>query len=147
MKSAKFIPASLVKFIGCAALVCCALSLAQAQDKADISGTWVWTQAGRGGATGRTNTLTLKVAGDSVTGTLATPGRGETVNKREITNGEISGDEISFTITAERGGTTITSTYSGKITADGIVGTVKVQRGDNEPRSRKWTAKRPAASS
>jgi len=145
MKSAKFISTSFVQLIGCVALACCAVALAQAEEKTDPSGTWTWTQAaGRNGGAARTNTLTLKVSGETLTGTLATPGRGGSMNTVEITNGKYSGGEISFTISSERNGATTTTTYSGKITADGIVGTVKVQRGDNEPRSRKWTATRPA---
>ena len=136
-----------MKVIGCVALTCCALSVAQAEDTPNVAGTWTWTTPGRNGGPDRTSTLTLKVDGSTVTGTLAVPGRGDTVNKTDISDGKITGDQVSFKTTRERNGTTTTATYSGKVTADTIEGTVKTQTGDNEARSRAWKATRKTSTS
>jgi hypothetical protein len=146
MKCDKTIATMLMKVIGCVALACCALPAAHAADAANVAGTWTWTTPGRNGGPDRTTTLTLKVDGAAVTGTLATPGRGDTVNKTEITDGKITDEGgVTFKTSRERNGTTTTTTFSGKITPEGLVGTMKTQTGDNEPRSRTWKAKRPSA--
>ena len=60
---------------------------------ADIDGKWVAQAPGRDGQT-RESTLTFKADGDKLTGTIANQ-RGEI----QISEGKISGDEISFVIT------------------------------------------------
>jgi hypothetical protein len=147
MKRNNSLAVNFLKVIGCVALACCSLSVAKAADKVDPSGTWFWVQAGRSGGPDRTNTLTIKVDGDAVKGTVGTPGRNGDVRKTEIADGKLTGDELTFKTTVERNGTTTTTTYTGKVSADSIEGTIKSQRGDNEGRSRKWKAMKQAAGS
>ena len=87
MKLGKFA----ISFVCFAAMTVCAFS-------ADVTGKWTATMEGRNGQT-REMTYNLKADGDKLTGNVATQ-RGE----REIENGKISGDEISFTMTANMGG-------------------------------------------
>ena len=92
----------------CAGLALC--TMAQAQDKkADPTGTWIWTQAGRNGGPDRTNTLVLKMEGEKVTGKLTQPGRrGGDPTETEIKDGKMTGDELSFSITRDFGGNSMT---------------------------------------
>jgi hypothetical protein len=99
---------------------------------------------GRNGGPDRTNTLTLKVDGDKLTGKLVTPGRGGRTNEMEIAEGKLAGDAVSFTITREFNGNTMTSKYSGKVEGDTIKGKIDFER-DGEAQSRDWEAKRQAA--
>lgn len=124
------------------------VALAQAQDKAlDPTGTWTWGAPGRNGNPGRTNTLTLKYSGGNLTGSLSTPRRNGNANTTDISNGKLTGDQISFTTTSERNGTTYTSTYTGTLTADTIKGKIAVTGGDNPRPPRNWTAKRSTSGS
>jgi hypothetical protein len=86
MKCNKFTTKSLVKVLACTIVALGAISLAQAQDKVDPTGTWTWVaQGGRGGGGGGgggggrrgggggTNVLVLKLDGTKLTGTLTAP--------------------------------------------------------------------------
>lgn len=130
---------SLIKLTICSILALGAA--AQAQEKVDPTGKWAWTTPGRNGGADRVMTLTLKLAGDKLTGELSTPGRDDQVTKTEIAEGKLKGDEISFSVTREFNGTKMTSKYSGKITATAIKGKIETDR-DGTTRSRDWEAKR-----
>lgn len=82
---------------------------------ADVTGKWKAEMTGPGGAT-REVTFTFKVDGDKLTGTMSTP-RGE----REITEGKVSGDEISFVMVMPgREGGEVKVHYNGKVSGDQI---------------------------
>ena len=77
---------------------------------ADVSGKWTAQVPGRSGQM-REVTITLKAAGQTLTGTVS--GRqGDT----EISEGKISGDDISFKVAAQQG----TQTYTGKVVGNEI---------------------------
>ena len=117
---------------------------AHADDKkADPAGTWIWTMPGRNGGPDRTNTLTLKVDGDKLTGSVKAPGRGGQVNTLAIEDGKVTGDNVSFTVNREFNGNKITSKYSGKLSSDSIKGKIETER-DGETQTRDWEAKRQA---
>jgi hypothetical protein len=122
------------------------LAQARAADKgSDAAGTWTWTMKGRQGGPDRKMTLKLKVDGDKVTGKLNSPGRDGQDRETEIKDGKLKGDEISFTVTREMNGNSITSKYNGKVSADSIKGKIEFER-NGEPVSRDWEAKRPSES-
>ena len=100
---------------------------------ADVSGKWTSAMQGRDGKSMET-TFTFKVDGNKLTG--ARSGRG---GDREIADGRINGDEISFSVTTERNGNTMKQNYKGTVSGDEIKGTVQREGADN---SRPWTAKR-----
>jgi hypothetical protein len=134
---------SLTKLTLCAVFALGFLCAAQAQDtKADPTGTWSWTRPGRNGGPDQKMTLKLKVEGDKVTGKVTSPGRqgGDPV-ETEIKDGKIKGDELSFTVTREFNGNTMTQKYNGKVTADTIKGKIESER-NGQPQSRDWEAKR-----
>jgi hypothetical protein len=108
-----------------------AVSLAWA---ADIDGKWVAQVPGRDGQT-REQTFTFKVEGDKLTGT--TSGRqGDT----PISDGKISGDEISFTVKISFNGNDVTLLYKGKVAGDEIKIT-RTREGGDQP-GQEFTAKR-----
>ncbi len=129
---------SFAKAAVCALLV---IGAAAAVHAADIAGSWYWTTPGRNGGPDRTNTLTLKVDGDKLTGKLSVPGRGGRAMETDITDGKIDGDSISFATVRERNGNSMTNKYSGKVSGDTITGKMEYMRRD-EPATRDWEAKR-----
>jgi hypothetical protein len=97
----------------------------QAQDqKVDPNGTWKWSQPGRNGAPDREFSVTLKADGGKLTGSLTAPGRGggDPVST-DISNGKITGDQISFEIVRDTQNGSVTNRYAGKISGDTITGT------------------------
>jgi|YNPBryBLVA2012_1023415.scaffolds.fasta_scaffold01554_7 hypothetical protein len=101
---------------------------------ADVTGKWKAEMPGPGGAT-REVTFTFKVEGDKLTGTMSTP-RGE----REISEGKVSGDEISFVMVMPgREGGQVKVVYTGKVAGDEIKFT---SRREGAERSFEFTAKR-----
>jgi hypothetical protein len=113
---------------------------ARAEDKkVDPTGTYVWVVPGRNGGPDRTNTLTLKLDGDKLTGKLTSPGRnGQTTT--EISDGKIAGADVSFCVVRSFNDNTVTNKYSGKF-ADGVIkGKMNFER-NGESQSRDWEAK------
>jgi hypothetical protein len=129
------------KVLAGAILVTGVLVQARAEDKkVDPSGTYVWTVPGRNGGADRTNTLTLKLEGDKLTGKLTSPGRDGQVNSTDIADGKITGTDISFCVVRTFNDNTFTNKYSGKI-ADGVIkGKMDFAR-NGEAQSRDWEAK------
>jgi len=136
--------ASLITAAACALLALTAVTQAQAQDKkADPTGTWTWSMQGRQGGTPRVSTLKLKADGEKLTGTLSTPAgrQGGEARETAIKDGKVKGDEISFSVTREFNGNTMTSKYNGKVSGDAIKGKMEFER-NGETQSRDWEAKR-----
>jgi hypothetical protein len=112
-------------------LMFAAVSIAWA---ADIDGKWTAQVPGRGGQT-REQTFTFKAEGDKLTGT-ASGMQGD----NPISDGKISGDEISFTVKASFNGNEVTLLYKGKVSGDEIKMTRTVQGMDRPPAE--FTAKK-----
>lgn len=121
----------------------CALLTLSVQ-AADPTGTWTWTAPGRGGGEGRKTTLKLKLDGDKLTGTIATAPAREGATPREIaiSDAKLTGNEISFTVAREGGGTRMVQKYTGTISGDTIKGKIEFQTRDGQTRTRDWEAKR-----
>jgi hypothetical protein len=109
---------------------------------ADVDGKWTASMAGQGGNTMEV-TFTFKADGSKLTGTMSNP-RGE----REIEDGKIDGDNISFNQTFERGGNSMKITYKGKVSGDTIEFTRAMEggqgggKGKGGGRGGNFTAKR-----
>ena len=89
------------------------LALVAAVWAADVNGKWTAEVPGRQGT--QTTTFTFKVEGSKLTGTVS--GRqGDT----EISEGKVSGDDISFLVVREFNGNTIKMAYKGKVAGDEI---------------------------
>src|SRR5215469_2122702 len=101
---------------------------------ADISGKWVAQVPGRGGQT-RETTFNFKVDGSKLTGTVSGM-RGD----NPISDGKVSGDDVSFTVKVSFNGNDVTLNYKGKVSGDEIKFTRTVEGGQVPPQE--FTAKR-----
>ena len=81
---------------------------------ADVSGKWVAQIPGRDG-TPTEQTFMFKVAGDQVTGTLTTQ-----QGSQEISEGKLSGNDISFAVVTKRNEREMKSLYKGTISGNEI---------------------------
>jgi len=136
-----------LKKIGGVAIVLCGLMVAAvAQDKkaADVTGTWKWSQTGRGG-NATEMTLKLKKDGDKITGTVSGGRGGANGAGTEIKDVKVTGDEISFSVerAGRNGGTPITQKFNGKVSGDTIKGKIDTGRANAEPVT--WEAKKDTA--
>jgi len=77
---------------------------------ADVTGKWTAQVPGRSGQM-REVTITLKASGQTLTGTVT--GRG---GENPISEGKITGDDISFKVTTQQGA----QTYTGKVVGNEI---------------------------
>ena len=111
-------------------LVCVFAVVASA---ATIDGKWVVQMQGRDGQT-RETVYNFKADGDKLTGTVS--GRG---GDTPISDGKISGDEISFTVVRSFNGNEFKMNYRGKVSGDEIKLTTE-GRGGRGPQE--MTAKR-----
>jgi opacity protein-like surface antigen len=110
---------------------------------ADVSGKWTWEQAGRGGGNPTVTTLTLKVDGSNLTGTLSRPGRGGAATDTEITDGKVDGNNITFTVKMNMGGNEMVTPYKGTLDGDSLtLEFTRPGRGGGEPTPQKVVAKR-----
>ena len=76
---------------------------------ADVSGKWTAQVPGRSGQM-RDVTFTLKSSGEALTGTVS--GRNGDV---PISDGKVHGEDISFSVTQDFGGNSVTQKYTGKV--------------------------------
>ena len=128
-----------VQLTACVLLLTAVATQAQDAEKADATGTWTWTAQGRNGGEAREITLKLKQEGEKVTGAMS----GRQGNDTPITNGKITCDEVSFDVTREFQGNSMTQKYNGKIAGHTITGKISSER-DGQAREREWVAKRKA---
>ena len=99
------------------------LVVAFAAFAADVSGKWTYEAPGRGGNPGRPTTITLKADGAKLTGSVpggfGRGGGGDTPPPpTEITNGKVNGDKVSFEVTRDMGGQSMTTKYEGTVSGD-----------------------------
>jgi hypothetical protein len=110
-------------------LLCALLALSSlAALAADVTGKWTSEAMGRGGKGGGTQTFTLKQDGSALTGTVQ-GGRGPA---GEITNGKVDGDNVSFEVTREFNGNSMTIKYSGTVSGGSMKLSVNTARGQRE---------------
>jgi hypothetical protein len=123
------------RWILVAAAVVSLAGVADAADekKADPNGKWKWSVTTKDGQT-RETTLSLKLEGEKLTGTITGRNNQETA----IEEGAYKDGELSFQVTRERNGEKFTTKYKGKVSGDTITGTVERREGQ----SRDWKAER-----
>ncbi|MBI3696494.1 MAG: polysaccharide deacetylase family protein [Acidobacteria bacterium] len=91
---------------------------------ADAAGVWKASYTNPDGQT-RETTLNLKVDGDKVSGTIASQ-RGSAA----ISDGQVSGDDISFTVVRRGNGDEIQVTYKGKVEGETMKLTMQIDGRD-----------------
>jgi hypothetical protein len=119
------------------------LVVAFAAMAADVTGKWVYEQAGRGGGNPTQVTLNLKASGATLTGSMVRPGRGGgDPMESAISDGKIDGDNISFKVTMQMGGNAMTSEYSGAVSGNEIKLKISRPGRDGSPMVTEATAKK-----
>src|SRR5262249_37492385 len=118
-------------FSACFVLMSAVLALA-----ADVSGKWVAQVPGRGGQT-RETTFNFKVDGGKLTGTVS-----GMQGDNPISDGKVSGDDISFTVALSFNGNDIKMNYKGKVAGDEIKFSRTVEGGGQTRPPQEFTAKR-----
>jgi hypothetical protein len=89
-----------------------------AEDKtANATGTWKWSYEGFGGNSIDV-TLKLKQDGDKVTGTIT----GFQGQENQIQDGTLKDGKVTFKVTRDFGGQTMTTTYTGTLDGDSLKG-------------------------
>jgi hypothetical protein len=102
------------------------LALSVAASAADVTGKWVFEQAGRQGGTPVKVTLTLKQEGGKLTGNVSRPGRDGAAMETAITDGKVDGNNVAFkTSQAFGGGQPMTSEYTGTLAGDDLKLTIQ----------------------
>lgn len=101
---------------------------------ADVNGKWVAQVPGRGGQT-RETTFNFKAEGAKLTGTVS-----GMQGDQPISDGKISGDDISFVVVANFQGNEIRLLYKGKVAGDEIKMT-RTREGGDQP-GQEFVAKR-----
>ncbi len=106
----------------------------QADDKkVDPSGTYVWVMPARNGGSDRTNSLALKMEGDTLTGKLASPGRDGKINETVINDAKLTGTNVSFSVVRTYNDNTFTNKYTGAISGSAIKGKIEFVRDGGNP--------------
>ncbi len=100
---------------------------------ADVTGKWTAQVPGRGGQT-RETTFNFKAEGEKLSGTMSGP-QGDI----DISDGKISGDDISFVVKMSFGGNDVKLNFKGKVAGDEIKFT-RTREGSDQ--SQEFTAKR-----
>jgi hypothetical protein len=90
---------------------------ARAQEKVDLTGTWLLqVETGAGGGS---PTFTFKQTGDKLEGTYE-----GTFGKSDNVKGTVSGNKVQWSFTADAQGTQLTIEYKGTVEKDTMNGTV-----------------------
>ena len=113
---------------------CFVLAAVATAAAADVTGKWVAQVPGRDGQT-RETVFNLKAEGDKLTGTMS--GR---QGDNPISDGKITGDEVSFVVKLSFNGNDVKLLYKGKVAGDEIKFTRTREGGDQPPQE--FTAKR-----
>ncbi|HLI86725.1 MAG TPA: hypothetical protein VKV17_22660 [Bryobacteraceae bacterium] len=90
---------------------------------ADVTGKWMAQVPGRNG--NQETTFTFMQSGSNLTGTVSTQ-----AGQREISEGKVEGDNISFVVSFEARGNTIKQEYKGTVAGDEIKFTRSGGRGN-----------------
>ena len=103
---------------------------------ADVTGTWVAQIPGRDGNLAET-TFQFKVAGEKLTGTMANQW-----GDREISDGKVSGDDVSFNVHIEFNDNKMTLAFTGKVAGSEIKFKRERKGGDMGPGNVEFVAKK-----
>jgi hypothetical protein len=120
-------------------LLAIVVAAVQAQEQANPTGTWKWTQMR--GDQSVDYTAKLKLDGETLTGVVISPGRNNENRETAISDAKYKDGEISFTVTRTFNDQKFSTKYSGKVSGDTIKGKRERER-DGQVQSSDWEAKR-----
>ena len=124
----------MVRYSCLLAVLLCVLTLSV--QAADVSGQWLAQIPGRDGNTLET-TFTFKAAGEKLTGTTENQ-----YGERPISDGKVSGDDISFIVRIDMGGNEVVFLYTGKVSGEEIRFTRERKAGELGPAKVEFVARR-----
>jgi hypothetical protein len=112
-----------------------------------ITGKWTMEQPGRNGGAPRVSTFDLKADGAKLTGTMTAAmggggGGGQAPAPAPITNGKVDGMNISFEVTRDFGGNSMTTKYEGAVSGSDMKLKVTRTGQDGTPMTTDATAKK-----
>ncbi|MSU64995.1 MAG: hypothetical protein EXS38_02585 [Opitutus sp.] len=126
-----------------AILAACFICAAAFAADASPSGTWKFTQPGRGGNPGAERTLKLDLKDGKLTGTLmGTQGGQFQIPDTAIGNASYQDGAIAFTVEVEFNGNRFVSKYAGKLEGDSIKGSIERPGRDGNIQKSDWNAAR-----
>lgn len=131
-----------LKFLA-AFFAACFITVAAIAADASPTGTWKWTQPGRGGNAGVERALILELKDGKLTGTLkgATMGTFE-IPDAPIGDGSFKDGTVSFTVTTTFNDTKRVTKYEGKLEGDKITGSAEAPGRDGAVQKREWAPTR-----
>jgi len=124
----------------------CMITVAAHAQAADPTGTWKWSQPGRGGNPQEV-TAKLALKDGALTGSVTLPARGggDPISI-DISDATFTDGTVAFSTVQEFNGNKRVTKYTGKLDGDTITGTaLRPGRGGAEPTPADWVAKRQAA--
>ena len=148
----KYISFRLVASLGISALLTLVVPRSVYAQATDPTGTWTWTTpvppqdqtrttSAHIPGLQRKTTLTLKLDGDKLSGTIYTQLSQPRTNPVPITAATLHGERLSFSVTRELNGKKFVQQFAGTITGDTIKGKIEYEL-NGQPHSAPWTAKR-----
>ncbi len=121
----------------------CLISTAARAQAADPTGTWKWSQPGRGGNPQEISAK-LAFANGALTGTVTLPARGggDPISI-DISDASFTDGTVAFSVVQTYNDNKRVTKYTGKLDGDTITGTLlRPARGGGEPTPTDWSAKR-----
>ena len=120
-----------------------AVLLSAAAFAADPTGTWKWTQPGRGDRPAIDQTLKLELKAGELTGTvLSYEGPMGKIPDTAIGDATFKDDAVAFTVTREFNGNKRVSKYEAKLDGDTLKGSIERPGRDGGVQKNEWTATR-----
>ena len=114
------------------------ISVVQAADKDDPTGTWKWKT--KFGDKEFERSLKLELKDGKLTGSM--PGFGKNAKDTAIEDAKFKDGEVSFSTTRMQKDQKIVTKYTGKVSGDTIKGTITRPDADGKEQKTDWEAKR-----
>jgi hypothetical protein len=124
----------MLRYISFVTILVCVFALGI--QAADVSGQWLAQIPGRDGNTMET-TFTFKTSGQQLSGTVENQ-----YGERQISDGKVSGDDVSFSVKIDFNGNEMTFLYTGKVSGNEIKFKRERKGGEFGPASVEFVAKK-----
>jgi hypothetical protein len=131
-----------LKFLA-AFFVACFITVAAIAAAASPTGTWKWTQPGRGDNPATQRAMKIELKDGKLTGTLLAWQMGDnTIPATAISDASFKAGAVTFTVTTEFNGNKRVSKYEAKLDGDKLTGTIESPGRDGAVQKREWAAMR-----
>lgn len=131
-----------LKFLA-AFFAACFITVAAFAADASPTGTWKWTQPGRGGNPGTERSLKLENKDGKLTGTLEGWQMGDNkIPDTAISAASFKDGVVAFSVEREFNGNKFVTKYTGKLEGDKITGSSEAPGRDGAVQKRDWVATR-----